>query len=890
MATFKPNKKHALIIAALSSVLTLSSCSTYQTELTTKTPVRESSEFLSGDYAKLRAAQVSNVSYKLSLRIDQQSQTFSGSNKINFDLAKNNNLPLTIDFEEGVIESITVNGKAASFEFNKWFITLDQNQLTPGSNTLVIQYSRDYSTDGSGFHRFVDPKNKEVYLYTDFEPYDANRLFPHFDQPDLKASYTLDVLAPEHWQVISTTRETQIKQTGKFKQWFFPNSAKISSYVFALHAGNYVVWEDKFEDIPLRLFARQSLAENVKIDDWFTPTKQSFKFFNEYFDIRYPFDKYDQIIAPDFNSGAMENVAAVTFNEAYVSRGEKTTRARMSLANTIAHEMAHMWFGDLVTMKWWNGLWLNESFATYMANMAIDEASDFTNTWDAFYTGMKQWAYRTDDSINTHAIELEVPTTGDAMTNFDGITYGKGASVLKQMHHYLGKDEFRIGVSNYLKKFAYKNTDLNDFMTELGKAANKDLSQWTQDWLYKAGLNTIEAEYACAQGKISSFTLKQSAPQNYPTLREQRVQIGLYNYQQNAMTQTGKIAVTYQGQSTDVSQAIGKQCPDLVYPNEGDWGYVKVNLDQTSLAAIKKHINALDNATMRIMLWQSLSNSVRDAKLSAEDFIDFALENIKGENDYSVGRKIAGSLSSTLDYLDILTYQQRKSFAEKHQQVADVYYQLLRLATPGSDMQKLWYGQYVSVVTSSKDLAILIAILDKKTTFTGLTIDQDKRWTLIAKLNRYQHGDYQQRLASEKLVDNTDSGLNHAIFAEVLRPEPEQKAKWFELLIKNPDNLKLARLRYIMRGLFPVEQQNLKTPYQQDIIAEIKQLNEQGNLSMLSSFTQIMLPQQCTLESELALASLVQASGEMKAIALKRIKATHQQVERCNKILTLLEQ
>ena len=586
MAIFKPNRRKLLITAALSSALTLSSCSSTDTKLTTA-KLRDKSEFLSGEYARQRAAQISNVDYRLSLNIGHTSDTFSGSNTITFDLEKRNNQPLTIDFEEGEIESVTVNGQAAAFAFDKWFITIPQQQLVNGQNTLVINYSRKYSTDGSGFHRFVDPKNQEVYLYTDFEPYDANRLFPHFDQPDLKARYTLDVMAPSHWQVISTTRETRIENKGDLKHWYFPISAKISSYVFALHAGNYAVWEDSFEDIPLRLFARRSLAENVKIDDWFIPTKQSFKFFNEYFDIRYPFGKYDQIIAPDFNSGAMENVAAVTFNESYVSRGEKSTRARMNLANTIAHEMAHMWFGDLVTMRWWNGLWLNESFATYMANLAIDQASDFTNTWDYFYTGMKQWAYRSDDSVNTHAIELEVPTTGDAMTNFDGITYGKGAAVLKQVHHYLGKDEFRTGVSNYLKKFAYKNTDLDDFMTELGKAAGKDLSQWTQDWLYQPGLNTIEASYRCENGKIASFTLEQSAPKSYPTLREQRVQVGLYNYRQKSMALTDKIAVTYKGKSTQVSDTIGKACPDLVYPNEGDWGYVKVNLDQQSLSRSK---------------------------------------------------------------------------------------------------------------------------------------------------------------------------------------------------------------------------------------------------------------------------------------------------------------
>ncbi|WDE03797.1 aminopeptidase N [Thalassomonas viridans] len=888
MAIFKPNKRQLLLVTALSSALTVTGCSSTP-DSPSAGKLRDKSEFLSGEYAKQRAAQISNVNYRLSLKIDHTSDTFSGSNTITFDLEKNNNRPLTIDFEEGEIASVSVNGQAAAFQFDKWFITIPAHQLVTGQNTLVINYSRKYSTDGSGFHRFVDPENKEVYLYTDFEPYDANRLFPHFDQPDLKARYTLDVLAPSHWQVISTTRENKITTEGDFKHWHFPQSAKISSYVFALHAGNYVVWEDKFEDIPLRLFARQSLAENVKTDDWFTPTKQSFKFFNDYFDIRYPFGKYDQIIAPDFNSGAMENVAAVTFNESYVSRGEKSTRARMNLANTIAHEMAHMWFGDLVTMRWWNGLWLNESFATYMANLAIDQASDFTNTWDYFYTGMKQWAYRSDDSVNTHAIELEVPTTGDALTNFDGITYGKGAAVLKQVYHYLGEEEFRTGVSNYLKKFAYKNTDLDDFMTELGKAAGKDLSQWTQDWLYQPGLNTIEASYQCEHGKISSFTLEQSAPKTYPTLREQRVQVGLYNFRQNTMALTDKIAVTYKGKSTSVDDAIGKACPDLVYPNEGDWGYVRVNLDAKSLAAAKQHINALDNATMRIMLWQSLFDSVRDAKLSAADFVDFALENIQGEKDHNVSRKIASSLTSTLRYLDMLTYQGRHDYSDKHNQVADTYYQLLSQAEAGSDAQKLWYSRFVSVANSPKHLAILADILDNKLSFDGLPIDQDKRWTLVAQLNRYQFADYQQRLTAETAQDNSDTGVNYGLYARVQRPQEKIKTEWFDTLINNPQQLKLARLRYIMAGLFPAEQQALKTPYRERIVGKLRALNDAGNIGLLNSFARMMLPEQCTSDNETFLAGLVKDSGHMKAVALKNIRASHQQVNRCNKILALVE-
>ena len=900
MALKKSQIAKALSIAIVSSSIALVGCEKGETPNNSNVVqapkkqaslTRTASESLEAVYAEMRAKQVSNVSYKLNVTIDNKSESFSGSTELMFDLAKGNQNDLTIDFDEGTVKSLTVNGKVVKFNYEKWFITIPASELNEGKQSITIDYERPYSTDGSGFHRFVDPKNGEVYLYTDFEPYDANRLFPHFDQPDLKASYELEVIAPAHWQIISATRETSISENGENKVWSFPASAKFSSYVFSLHAGNYAVWEDDFEGMKLRLFARQSLAEYVKTDEWFIPTKQSFAFFNKYFEVKYPFGKYDQIVAPDFNAGAMENVAAVTFNEGYIARGEKSTSARMSLANVIAHEMAHMWFGDLVTMRWWNGLWLNESFATYMANLAIAEASDFENNWDVFYSGTKQWAYRTDDSVNTHAIELPVASTGVALSNFDGITYGKGASVLKQLPYYLGEENFRVGVSNYLKKFSYKNTDLDDFIGELGKAAGKDMTQWTQDWLFNAGLNTIKVNYQCSDGKISQFAINQTAPEGYPTLREQRVQIGLYNVNSegNAMNLTSATPVMYKGATTEIKDVIGQTCPDLVYPNEADWGYVKVDLDEKSLASAQKHINAIDNTTMRLMLWQSLSDSVNDANLAADQLVNFAMANIAGETDYNVARKIASTLTSALGYLTVATRLEQKDYSALYMDVEDLYLRLLEKAESGSDFQKLWYGRYVSVTKTSKHLANLQNVLNGEKIFDGVTIDQDKRWGIIAKMNRYQHGNYQALLTSETVKDNTDSGVKSAIYAEVLRPEAEVKEKWFNVVINNPDKLKLSTLRYIMAGLFPSEQQALEAPYKAKILAHIPKLNEGSDLGLLESFAGRMIPSQCTLASEAELAQLVKDYSGMKPQVLKSVKSRHEQVGRCIKALTLLK-
>lgn len=896
---FTPTKLAIASALAISS-LSLTGCMTTDNSISTvrtmeqNAPViREFNEALSEKYSVMREQQISDVAYELYFNLDNKKKSYNGKTLIEFNLSKGNKSPVTVDFDSGTVDAVKVNGKTVAFDYEKWFITIDPSVFNPGKNAIEIVYNRPYETDGSGLHRFEDPANGDVYLYSDFQPYAANQMFPHFDQPNLKATFNVKVDAPSHWQIISTTRETKIIEKDGVKHWDFPISAKISSYVFALHAGKYTVWEDVYHgktgDVPLRLFARQSMAEYVNTEEWFTPTKQSFKFFNNYFEIPYPFGKYDQVMVPDYNSGAMENVAAVTFNESFISRGAKTEAQRLSLADTIAHEMAHMWFGDLVTMDWWNGLWLNESFASYMAVLALEKGSDFENVWDDFYTGFKQWAYSTDRSVNTHAIELPVATTREAMEVFDGITYGKGASVLKQVPKYLGEENFLKGVSNYLKKYSYKNTTLNDFITSLAEASNTDLTQWTQDWLYKAGLNTIEVSYQCNAGVIDSFAIKQTAPEKYPTLRQQRVNVGLFNYDNGTMTLTDEMPVTYKGAMTDVAAMKGKQCPDLVYPNLDDWGYVQVNLDKRSLATLNKHINDFESPSLRLMLWQSLSDSVNDAQLSPATFVDFALANLEGEKDLNVIRSISGKLSGALGYLSTATQLGVADFNAKRNQVNDFYFTQLKNAQAGSDLQQLWFGRFLSTTRTPAQLAKLEDILDGKLSFDGLKIDQDKRWRIVRTLNHRQVGDYKARLAAEVKRDKSDLGAKNAILAEVLRPDPRVKEKWFDIIINNPDNLKLATLRYAMWGIFPGNQKALEAPYKERILAHIEKLNDEGNLMLLGAFAGSMLPTSCTAESHQELGELVDKYKDMKPQVLKGVKRSHQEIGRCVKVLELLK-
>lgn len=764
---------------------------------------------LTADYAAWRKRQIADVDYRISVDLDGEADAFGGRVLATTEIARPLQQPLTIDFTGGEVKTVSVNGTEIPFEYNGYFISIASEQLPQGANDIAIDYTHPYSTDGTGLHRFKDPQDGSVYLYTHFEPYKANRFFPHFDQPDLKARYTVDVKAPADWQVVTTAREEKLEELADGRRhWHFPATKKFSSYIFPLHAGPFMVWESNAGDIPLRLMARKTLAPDVKPQDWFTFTQQAFAFYQKYFGIEYPFGKYDQLIVPDFTIGAMENVAAVTFNEAYVSRGEKTQAQRQRLANVIAHEMAHMWFGDLVTMKWWNGLWLKESFATYMASLALSENSEFDDVWENFYLGSKQSAYRADQLVTTHPIEVPVPNTAEAFSNFDSITYGKGGSVLEQLPHYLDREAFRQGVSNYLKDFSYGNAELKDFMGHLGKAANRDLEGWTEKWLYRPGVNTITARYQCSDDKITKLNIEQTAPKEHRVLRKQKIQLGIYRLQDSIMTRVAAVPVTYSGRHTEVKAARGQPCPEILNPNDEDWAYVKTRLDNKSIGQISRHINAIESSFTRLMLWQSLFDSVTDADRPLTEWIDFALDNAGGESNINVIRLISSHLEDAAGYLYRIEMPQELR-AEQLQEIEHFVWAQLNTAPAGSDAQKTWFGTFTELAHTEEALNNATQLVSGELEIGGLTIDQDKRWHLIVLLNRHLHGDYENLLEEELKKDGTDRAQNYAISARAIRPTTEAKNEWLGKILNKRDEYKLSQIRAAAASLFPAEQLSL---------------------------------------------------------------------------------
>ncbi|WP_448563433.1 aminopeptidase N [Thalassotalea ganghwensis] len=841
---------------------------------------RAQDAYLSEEQAMKRSARVSNVDYQLTFDLTG-GDSFSSTSTVIFDLNDADH-PLTLDLNEANITKLTINGKQIEPDYNNWFISLPAAHLIKGRNKVEVSFNRLHSTDGEGLHRFTDPSDGLVYLYSHFQPAAAHQMFALFDQPDLKANFEMTVSAPKDWQVFTAMKETSARLDGDKKVWQFDTTLKLSPYNFSLHAGPYHKFEDNSGKYPLRLFARQSVKDQVIPSDWFTYTHQGLKFFEDYYGIDYPFRKYDQVIVPDFIYGAMENAAAITFGEGgFLTNGEMSKSQKQYLAQVIMHEMAHQWFGNLVTMKWWNGLWLNESFAAFMATFATAEATEFKDAWRSFYAYGKQAAYRQDQQITTHPIEVPVPSSANAFDNIDAITYQKGASVLKQLRHMLGEEIFRRGIHNYLAKNAYQNAELDDFIDALASASGKNLDTWKQEWLYKAGVNTIQANFSCSDGKISQFDLLQSADENYPTLREQFVQIGLFNVKDGKVELSDKVGVAYQGNSTSVEDLIGKDCPDLVYPNYEDWGFVKVNLDKTSFETAQSNLSTVSDPLLRSMLWQALWDSVREGQLPLNDFIDTAIINAPLETDYTILGQALSQLAQSFGYL-------KTFYGVSHPYVKEVGQRLEKMTWENTlanvdDKNKLrrWFGYYRSFAVSEQGLDNLLAILEGKQVVENLVVNQDQRWNIVSHLNRYQHPKADELLTAEKQRDNSDTGIKSAISALVSRPDAEIKAEWLANIHATENAMPYAKLRSAMGSMYLSEQGELDELTADSRLAMLPEVDKAHDHVFMRTYAGSMIPATCSAKSVARLEKAIADYTDLSSGTRRALLVTHQNDKRC---------
>jgi len=743
------------------------------------------SSLLTREAAMIRSRQIHKLTYQLWFALDETSDAFSGRTKILFDVRENaftNSKKVRLDFTGGKIASVILNGVPWDADklkdrYNGEWIDIPKGEIQNGQNKLEIAYSHAYSQSGNGLYRFKDPEDGKIYFRTDLEPYYANLVFPCFDQPDLKASFEVTVEAPTEWTVISNMPARDKTKVDSRLSWQFAPSPQMSTYLFALAVGPWKEWKSEAEGLPLGLYARQSLAKYVDAAEWFKTTKAGLEFYADFFGYPYPYAKYDQILIPDMNAGAMENIGAVMFTESFVFRGPSTEDERRDRADTILHEMAHMWFGDLVTMRWWNGLWLNESFATYMASVATERTKLYAGAPQAFFSGMKRWAYGEDQLPTTHPIEVTVFDTDQAMANFDGITYGKGASALKQFHYLIGDEDFQEGLHRYFSHFANRNTSLADFINVMSQTSDRPLTAWTRTWLQTTGYNTITVDLACepdekGRAKITKLDLLQTAPGVGNVLRPHQLEIGLYQKGANGrLVKTEKdFSVSFEGNRTTIDDAIGKKCPDFVFPNEEDHGYFMVNLDPKSLEMAKASLEKISDPFTRHLVVFTLWEMVKAGKWKVEDFASAAMTWIAGETNKTLLEDLSEILearrSGRFSVARILDGEARTKFrAELH----TLARKRAENGSPGSDAQRIWFKLALRTMTFD-DAEWAVKLATKKAKISGLRIDPDLKWQILLAVARVKPVETEVLDAATK-EDASAEGQNHLLEVRAASPD-----------------------------------------------------------------------------------------------------------------------
>ncbi|MFF9812140.1 aminopeptidase N [Streptomyces sp. NPDC014006] len=832
-------------------------------------------ENLSRDEARERAALLSVDGYEVSLDVrsavgeqtGEGARTFRSVTTIRFRC----NEPGASSFADLIAPSVTalsLNGR-----------DLDPSEVFDGSrilledlaeeNELVVDAQCAYSRTGEGLHRFVDPEDGEVYLYTQYEPADSRRVFANFEQPDLKAPFRFEVRAPEGWTVWSNGAGERAEGV-----WRFAETRPISTYITCVVAGPYHYVTDSYERtladgstlrIPLGALCRKGLAKHFDADDVFLVTKQGLDFFHEHFDYPYPFGKYDQAFVPEYNLGAMENPGLVTFREEYIFRGKVTQASYEARANVILHEMAHMWFGDLVTMVWWDDLWLKESFADFMGTFANVGATRFQNAWITFANRRKAWAYRADQLPSTHPITADIRDLQDAKLNFDGITYAKGASVLKQLVAYVGQDAFLEGARRYFKRHAYGNTRLGDLLSVLEETSGRDMTAWARSWLQTAGVNALTPQVLLdAEGRVQELAVLQEAAESHPELRPHRVAVGLYRRQGDALVRYARAETDVEGARTIVAELAGAEAPELVLVNDDDLTYCKIRFDTTSLETLKGHLGAITDPLARALCWSALWNMTRDALLPAREFTDLVLRFAGSESEIGVVQMLHAWTGSALVHYAAPAWRETGAAL-----LADGALRELRAAGPGSEHQLAWARFFATVASRDADLQLLKALLDGTEKIDGLEVDQELRWAFLEPLAAHGVAG-EDMLAAELARDDTASGKRHQVRCLASRPSAAVKAQAWAQVVES-DALSNALTEATIAGFGRPSHRELLAPYADKYFAAIERVWAERSIQIGMHVVSGLFPMLQDSEQTLHAADAWLTAHEQAAPALRRL-------------------
>ena len=849
---------------------------------------------LTEDEARERASLLSNLTYSVTLTLsdDPTAATFTSESEVTFDATAD--AGTFIDLAATTLDSVELNGTAldpGTHRFDGHRLRLPGLHAT--GNRLVVRAHCAYQVHGIGLHRTVDPVDDRVYVYTHFEPFDAHKVFACFDQPDLKGPVSMTVRAPSSWRVCSNGRVVSTTSEAAQTVTRFNTTPPLPPYLVAVIGGPYHVIVSSHKDIPLGLWCRETLVQYLEAQaaDIFDVTRSGLDFFEQYFGTPYPFDEYNQLLVPEFNMGAMENPGCVTFNEAYVFRGRATETQLSRRAETILHEMAHVCgFGDVVTMRWWGDLWLNETFATYMAHLAMARATRFTNVWVDFANTVKSVAARQDQLETTHRIADFVPDTDSVRQNFDGITYHKGAAVLRQLVAWVGDDAFMRGVQDYMRRFRWGNATLDDFLDCLAHASGRDVSRFSSDWLETTGMNTLRPVLSVDDGHYAGFAVEQTAAPLHPTLRSHRLGIGLFDRDASgALHRRRDLEVDVDGPRTEIPALVGEPVADFVLVNDSDLTFAKVRFDERSVETLVESLSRLEDPLARALAWAALWDMTRDAELPARRYVEIVGRHAPGEPEILLVERVLGQATAAID--QFVAAENRGAASAGLHRVAVAQ---LGSVAPGTDVQGAWFR--CAAVTAETDVSLekFRALLEGESQVEGITVDREVRWLLLGVLSDAGWADA-ARINAEIQLDPTDIGRRRGAACLAGRPLAQAKEEawiaitepdappspgWEAALIEHP--LSLTALSTIMAGYAVVSaavggfmrgrDHELLRPYIARYAGHVAQVWEQRPVEEAETFTQLMFPRWFSDEESIKIIEHLITGGGLNPAAVRILR------------------
>jgi len=775
-------------------------------------------------------------SYNVFLDVSKAGDTFTATSTVKFS-CKTPGYNTFIDAVALRIISATLNGQSvdtSTFDGQTLFI----NNLA-AENELTIEAEVAYSNTGEGLQKSVDPADNEIYLYSQGETAHIRKMYPCFDQPDLKATFTLSVLAPSHWEVLSNNPVGSSRVEGPNTFWEFTTTPRISTYITALVAGPYHHVHDEYvgeKVVPLGIYCRKSLAESLDPEEIFQNTKEGFAYFEKIFGLAYPFEKYDQVAVVDFNWGAMENAGVVTFREeVLVFRSRVTDRNRQARAHVILHEMAHMWFGNMVTMFWWDDLWLNESFAEWTSYLALVEGTRFTNGWTSFICEGKSWAYNQDQLVTTHPIAVDMFDIESVNANFDGISYAKGSSVMHQLCAYVGRENFIAGLQKYFKKFAWQNTKLSDLLTELKSTSGRDLDAWSATWLKTAGINTMRPVLEVKDGVYQSVAISQAAPAvpaGSTEIRPHRIGVALYDLVDGALVSRLRTEVDVTSATTQLPELVGQKEADLLLINDGDLAYTKIRFDERSSRTLATHLGDLSDPVARTLCWVAMWDMWRDAEVTNHDFATMLLSGLESETLITL---ISGLGLDLVSAVEVHSNPARRN--EIRVAVAAKLHEILNKSVAGSDAQLQIARIFTAIAQSPEQVAAIKELLAGK--LAGLVVDRDLRWFFVQALA--ERGAITRAEIDAVLKDDqTHNGeLAHAQAVAAL-PDPAIKAETWRALLH--DELSNSKRLALHRGFMRARQVELMENYVDPYFDSLLEMWNKTSFEEASSNVEMLYP------------------------------------------------